>query len=72
AASPATPAQSTPAANMPGMDMGQMDHSKMDHSKMGQSKMDDCSCCKKAADGKMECKEPKSGSASGAPGHTGH
>lgn len=77
AAAPAAPAgqPAQPAAaqqmhmgQMPGMDMSKMDHSKMDHSKMS-----DGGCCKKGADGKMECSMPKEakGTASGHQGHSG-
>ena len=46
---------------------GQMDHSKMDHAQMKHD------CCKKGADGKMECSMPKeAGTASDHQGHSGH
>jgi uncharacterized protein involved in copper resistance len=52
------------------MDHAQMDHSKMDHSKMGE-KAD--GCCKKGADGKMECAmSGKAGADSAHQGHSGH
>ena len=52
-------AQATPAAPSanPHAQHGQagpVDHSKMDHGKMDHSKMSH-DCCKKGADGKMEC-----------------
>ena len=75
AALAAAPAPATPVADahaqhqmgqMPGMDMSKMDHSKMDHSKMSDG------CCKKGADGKMECSMPKEpGTASAHQGHSG-
>lgn len=62
-------APSVPAAN-PHAQHGQsapVDPSKMDHSKMGQK--DGCCCCKKSADGKMECAMPKKAGAE--PAHQG-
>lgn len=45
---------------------GQADHPKMDHSKME-------SCCKKGADGKMECAmHDKAGAGSAHQGHSGN
>lgn len=44
---------------------GQMDHSKMDHAQMKQD------CCKKGADGKMECTMHKSAGESAHQGHKG-
>lgn len=69
AALAAAPAPSSPTANAPAqpMPMGEMDHSKMDHGKMA---MD---CCKKTADGKMECNmPPKAGSGSTGQSHSNH
>ena len=77
APAPATPVADAHAQHMQmgqtsGMDMSKMDHSKMDHSKMDHSKMSD-GCCKKGADGKMECSMPKeAGTASDHQGHSGH
>ena len=71
APAPATPVADAHAQHMQmgqtsGMDMSKMDHSKMDHSKMSDG------CCKKGADGKMECSMPqKAGTASGHQGHSG-
>lgn len=69
------PAQPSAAANphAPQQQMQGMDHSKMDHSKMDQSKMnhgDDC--CKRIADGKIECAMMKTSGDSSAPNHSGH
>jgi hypothetical protein len=68
--SPAPPATNLPAQHTPA---GQVDHSKMDHSKMGHSNMAQHGdgCCKKGADGKMECTMGKK-PASGTQGHSGH
>lgn len=50
---------------------GQQDHSRMDHGKMDHSKMGQ-ECCKKGADGKMECAmHDKAGAASATQGHSG-
>ena len=53
---------------------GQMDHSRRDHSKMDHSKMAQHGdgCCKKGADGKMECAMHKAGAGSARAGHSGH
>ena len=70
-AAPATPAPNSHAQHAPGQtDHSKMDHSKMDHSKMGEH----CEkCCKKAADGKMECAmHSKAGSPSPHQGHSAH
>lgn len=70
----AQPAPATPTADPHAQhaQQGQMDHSKMDHGKMDHSKMDH-SCCKKGADGKMECAmHDKSGADSAHQGHSGH
>ncbi len=68
---PAAPA-ATPQAQH--AQTGQMDHSKMDHSKMDHSKMSHKGggCCKKGADGKMECAMHKAGAGSAQQGHSGH
>ena len=64
---PAATRTAAPASQMPA---AQIDHSKLDHSKMGQ-KGD--GCCKKGADGKMDCSMPaKAGTPSGQQGHSGH
>ena len=64
---PAAPAKPMPTGTMSGMDMSQMDHSKMDHSAMAK---DADGCCKKGADGKMECCESgKKAPASGQQNH---
>lgn len=56
-------------AKMPATDHSKMDHSRMDHSKMGH----DCDdCCKKAADGKMDCTMKKTSGSSQSKGHAGH
>lgn len=70
AQAPGTTATVAPASQTP---MGQMDHSKMDHSKMDHSKMGQKGdgCCKKAADGKMECSMPAR-TPSGQQNHSGH
>lgn len=66
------PANAQPM-QMQGMDMSHMDHSKMDHSQMAQSKNDGCDCCKKTADGKMECDmSKKDGTASAHQDHSNH
>ena len=56
-------------------DAGKMDHSKMDHSKMDHSTMGQKGdgCCKKGADGEMECAMPnKAGTSAAKQGHSGH
>jgi hypothetical protein len=71
-AAAAQPAVTAPAANQHAQhtQAGQMDHSKMDHSKMGQH---GDGCCKKGADGKMECTmSKKTGASSDHKGHSGH
>jgi hypothetical protein len=72
AAAQTAPAAPAPDAHAQQMQMGQMDHSKMDHSKMDHSKMGqkDGDCCKKGADGKMECDMSKKDGADSA--HQGH
>ena len=73
-------AQTAPAAAVPNphaqhTQTGQMDHSKMDHSQMDHSKMghQGDGCCKKGADGKMECAmSKKAGADSAKQGHSGH
>ncbi|HXH51944.1 MAG TPA: hypothetical protein VNH53_00745 [Sphingomicrobium sp.] len=76
-AAAAQPAATARAANPHAQHMqaGQMDHSKMDHSKMDHSKMGQHGdgCCKKGADGKMECTMPnKAGASSDHQGNSGH
>jgi uncharacterized protein involved in copper resistance len=69
-AAPATPAANPHAQHA---QPGQMDHSTMDHSKMDHSKMADKEggCCKKGADGKMECAmSTKTGAGSARQGHS--
>ena len=64
------PAAPAPNAHAQHTQAGQMDHSKMDHSKMAQH---GDGCCKKGADGKMECSmSNKAGASSGQRGHSGH
>ena len=68
-------AQTTPPAAVPNphtqhTQTGQMDHSQMDHSKMGHQ---GDGCCKKGADGKMECAMSKrAGAGAAQQGHSGH
>ena len=77
AAAAAQPAPAGPAANphtQPAQPT-QMDHSKMDHAKMDHSKMghQEGGCCKKGADGKMECAmSNKAGAESTHQGHSGN
>lgn len=69
ASAPTAPTADAQAPKPQSGQMSGMDHSKMDHSKMS----GDCDCCKKGADGKMECSMPKKADASsGQQGHTGH
>jgi len=72
AAAPGVQAAPAADAHAQHMHMGQMDHSKMDHSKMDHAQMGqhDDDCCKKTADGKMECCKPDKGET--ASDHSGH
>lgn len=70
-AAAAQPPAAAPAANPHAQhtQTGQMDHSKMGHSNMAQH---GDGCCKKGADGKMECTMPtKAGAGSTHQGHSG-
>lgn len=62
-------------AHAPHTPTGQADHSRTDHSKMDHAKMPQQGdgCCKKTADGKMECAmRDKAGTGSSHQGHDGH
>lgn len=64
---PAAPAAKPPAQHT---QTGQMDHSRMDQ--MNMARHGD-GCCKKGADGKMECAmSSKAGTGSTHQGHSGH
>lgn len=76
-AAAAQPTAAAPAANPQAqraqtsqMDTSRMDRSNMDGSKMGHQ---GDGCCKKGADGKMECAmSSKASTSSASKGHSGH